>query len=99
MCIHLKCILLSALVIASVGNAQQFGGVVKFQGAIVQAPCKVNVVSDGVLSSSCIFNNNIVTQNISLNTINNTKRLSMYKLRTQKLKGNKNGIVLHMNYM
>lgn len=98
MCIHLKCMLLSTLVIVSVGNAQQYGGVVRFHGAIVQAPCKINIVSDGVLSSSCLFNNNIVTQNISLNTIN-TKRLSMYKLRTQKIKDNKNGVILHMNYM
>lgn len=100
MYIYLKCILLITLVFASICNAQQFGGVVRFNGAIVQGPCKLNVVSESIINSSCIFNKGVMTQNISFNTTkNNTKQLSMFKLKTQKLKNNKNGLILQIDYM
>lgn len=101
MYIHFKFFMFTLLAVTSAVNAQQWGGVVTFHGRIVQAPCKVELVSNNVLRSSCTLSKKVVTQKVSFNKIKgDIELLSMYKIRYQKLnKNNQHGVVLHIDYM
>lgn len=93
---YLKAIIICMIFLVSFAHAHTLNGVIKFRGAIVQAPCKIEIIKE-VVSNSCFLGKKRVNTNISLKSVRESDmRLSMYTIKYQMVK---KSAVLHMNYM
>lgn len=93
---YLKTIVIGMIFLASFAQAHKLNGVIKFRGAIVQAPCKIEIINE-VVSNSCFLGKKRINTNISLRSVReNDMNLSMYTIKYQTVK---KSAVLHMNYM
>lgn len=91
--------LMLGLFFSCVSQAQDLSGVLTFHGAIVQAPCNIQVTNE-MMTSICLVDKSLVEQNVLIsNVVDSEKKLLMYKLTLEKIKQDKNAMVLHMSYM
>lgn len=65
----------------------------------MQVPCNIQVTNE-MMTSICLVDKSLVEQNVLIsNVVDSEKKLLMYKLTLEKIKQDKNAMVLHMSYM